>query len=80
MKSLPEYGPLALVYDETEVLSRKETQQIKLFICQFVFSCHKINVLYKVFLTGLLSYTVDQNSISTVVLRQETVCRNLSSL
>jgi hypothetical protein len=62
MKSLPEYGPLTLVYDETEVLSRKETQQIKLFFCQFFFSCQKINALYKVFLTGLLSYTVDQNS------------------
>lgn len=66
MKSLPEYGPLALVYDATEVLSRKETQQIKLFFCQFVFSCQKINVQYKVFLTGLLSYTVDQNSSSGI--------------
>jgi len=47
MKSLPEYGPLALVYDATEVLSRKETQQIKLFFCQFVFSNQKINVQYK---------------------------------
>ena len=66
MKSLPEYGLLALVYDETEVLSRKETQQIKLFFCHFVFSCQKINVLYKVFLTGLLPYTVDQNCSSRV--------------
>jgi hypothetical protein len=66
MKSLSEYGPLALVYDETEVLSRKETQQIKLFFCHFVFSCQKINILYKGFLTGLLSYTVDQNSSSGI--------------
>ena len=80
MKSLPEYGTLALVYDETEVLSRKESQQIKLFFYQCVFSCQRIDVLYKVFLTGLL-YTVDQNSSSGVsILRQETVCRNLSSL
>jgi hypothetical protein len=30
MKSLPECGPLALVYDKTEGFSRTEAQQIKL--------------------------------------------------